>query len=149
MQQVIEMSSEHKAILFEAANKLGDRMEEVFTEAVNNVAWEVNCKQADDPDNPVYDKLVRINQHAIPRAAWRGVERMRSAGLAERAKAPQGSGAEVNALEAGLKAVIEALILLVQQLLGNTKESSEYMHTGDVPRLDTQKSLRKGEEPTL
>ena len=146
MQQVFEISPEHKAILFEAANKLGDRMEEVFTEAVNTVAWEVNRKQADDPDNAIYDRVVRLNQHALPRGVWRGVERMRSAGLAERTKEQQGSGAEVNALEAGLKAVIEALMLLVRQLLGS-KEEADYMITGEAPGLYKQKSLSKGDGP--
>lgn len=145
MQQMKELSQEHKAVLFEAADLLGERFGEAFTKAVNSVAFQVNRDQANDPDNPIYNEMVRINQHDIPRQAWQGVERMRSSGLAERVPEPKGSGDEAAALMAGLKAVIEALILIVQQMLGTSKELGDHLTGKD---LRVQHTLNRDEGPT-
>lgn len=133
MQNVMEMTQEQKAVLFEAADKLGDRMEELFRSVVSDVAWHVNRMQADDPHNPIYQQMVRINEHQVPRSAWKGVQQMRSSGLAERSQDPRGSCEEVNALGAGLKAVIEALILLVQKILGEVASK-------DIPQMGLARS---------
>ena len=151
MQKINELSQEHKAVLIEAGNLLGERFGEAFTEAVNSVAFRVNRDQANDPDNPIYDQMTRINQDDIPRQAWPGVERMRSAGLAERVKEPRGSGDEVAALTAGLKAVIEALILIVKQMLGHTLDTSKELGNhliGADLRAEKQNSLNRDEGPT-
>jgi hypothetical protein len=147
MQKMNELSQEHKAVLFEAADLLGERFGEAFTKAVNSVAFQVNRDQANDPDNPIYDQMTRINQHEVPNSAWQGVQRMRSSGLAERVPEPRGSGDEVSALTAGLKAVIEALILLVQQMLGTSKELGDHL-TGKDLRAQKQITHDRDEGPT-
>lgn len=145
-QKMNELSQEHKAVLFKAADLLGERFGEAFTKAVSSVAFQVNRDQANDPDNPIYNEMVRINQHDIPRQAWQGVERMRSAGLAERVREPQGPGDEVSALTAGLKAVIEALILIVQQMLGTSKELGDHLAGKDL-RMQQTHSRDEGPKP--
>ena len=141
MKQTIEMTQEQKKILFEAANKLGDRLEDLFSQAVNNVAWQVSQQQANDPCNPIYDRMVRINECEVPAGAWKGVQQMRSLGLAEKSRASKGSGDEVNVLEAAWKAILEALVLLVQRLLG--------LATEHIPSVGDGKLLSEDEGPTL
>ncbi|MNT93177.1 hypothetical protein D3C72_2345870 [compost metagenome] len=70
---------------------------------------------------------------------------MRSSGLAERVPEPKGSGDEAAALMAGLKAVIEALILIVQQMLGTSKELGDHL-TGKDLRM--QQTHNRDEGPT-
>ena len=146
MQQMNELTQEQKAVLIEAGDLLGERFGEAFKTAVNSVAFQVNRDQANDPDNPIYDQMTRINQDDIPRQAWPGVERMRSAGLAERVKEPRGSGDEVAAMTAGLKAVIEALILIVQQMLGTSKELGDHL-TGKDLRMQQTHNRYEGPKP--
>ena len=146
MQEMNELSQEHKAVLIEAGDLLGERFGEAITRAVNSVAFRVNRDQANDPDNPIYDQMTRINQYDVPHQAWKGVERMRSAGLAERVREPQGPGDEVSALTAGLKAVIEALILIVQQMLGTSKELGDHL-TGKDLRMQQTHSRDEGPKP--
>lgn len=149
MQQLNELSQEHKAVLNEAANVLGEKFGDAFRQAVNNVAYQVNRDQANDPDNPIYGQMTRINEHEVPRAAWSGVKQMRSSGLAERVPAPRGGGDEVAALTEGLKAVIEALILIVQQFLGSSKELGDHL-TGKDLRAERKaaQTLNREEGPT-
>jgi hypothetical protein len=123
-------------------------MEELFRSVVNDVAWQVNRKQADDPHNPIYQQMVRINEHQVPRSAWKGVQQMRSSGLAERSREPRGTGEEVNALAEGLKAVIEALILLVQRILGEAEDMGTHLADKEIPQRELARSVSKNGGPT-
>lgn len=146
MEDMKELSQEQKAALFEAADLLGERFGEAFRQAVNNVAFQVNRAQANDPDNPIYAEVTRINEHDVPRDAWVGVKQMRSSGLAERVPEPRGGGDEVAALTAGVKAVIDALILLVQQMLGTSKELGDHL-TGKDLRVQHTHDRDEGPRP--
>lgn len=139
-QVMLEMTQEQRLLLAQMAKQFpGEELTEKLREAVGDVAHKVLREESEDPENPKFQQMVRVDRNDIPDSAWQALQGMKPYGVATKGAKEN----EMKAMAEALKMVLEALLKMLTKALGGEAPERHQQQPENAKQLTRDEVLTR------